>query len=180
MPSRPFAGSQTLSGSAQPAFGTTTTAAVIPTYDRFAGNVTGANPSMTTLSVTSTAGFRAGDYVLVCTQYPVNGPPNMGQIKSFPTTTSMVVQGLTQSVSSGAFVVLAVPAESITIQDLTAGSMYVGTASTISSTDASLLAELFTGGVYSTPTTDISHAYNTVDYWVEGASGTFVASYSQG
>lgn len=181
MPTRPFAGPQTCTGNPQPAFGTTTTAVVNPTYDQFAGNVTGANPSMTTLAVTSTLGFRTGDYVLVCAQYPVGGPPNMGQVKTIASSTSMTVQGLTQSVASGSFVLLSAPCEALVIQNLTAATLYYGTASTVSSTDSSLLGELFATGVFSSQTTALSHGQNTCEWWINGtAAGTFISSYQQG
>jgi hypothetical protein len=182
MPRRPFAGAQTVSGNAQPIFGTTTTAVANPTYDKFAGNVTGANPSQTTLAVTSTLGFRNGDPILVCALYPVAGVPNVGWIVQILSATSMTVKGLTQAVASGAFVVLNTQAETVFIQAgfTNAGTLYLCTASTASATDPSLFSELSSGGFYSDPSTGNSHAYETVEYWAKGtASDTFIASYSQ-
>ncbi len=187
MPRRPFGGipaGGSFSVSPRPAFGTVTSAASIPMYDQFAGNVTGANLSQTTLAVTSTVGFRAGDPIIVCTTYPVIGTPNMGWIASITDSTHLVVKGLTAAVKSGDFVVLNTEAETVLIQAVgtITGPIYVGTASTVSATDPSVFYELVTGGVLNEETSGISHAWKTSDYWLADstAGDSVVCSYSQG
>lgn len=188
MPSLAFAGSQTIASSTagQPVFGTTTTAAVSPTYDQFAGNVTGANPSMTTLTVASTSGFYTGDYVLVAASYQFGvANPNVGQVKNIVSSTSMIVEGLTQSVPNGAYVLLNETAETITVlaKSTNSGSLYIGTAQTISSTDPSLIYIITPSNVtgYHAETSGRGHAYNTANYWIAGTvSDVFTASFSQG
>jgi hypothetical protein len=146
--------------------------------------VTGANPSQTTIPVSSTVGFRNGDPIIVCTAYPVVGTPNVGWIVNILSSTSMTVKGLTAAVASGAFVVLNTKAETILIQagaSIT-GPIYVGTASTVSSTDSSVFAELASYGTLNEETSGISHPWETSEYWLaDSTSGdSFIASYSQG
>jgi hypothetical protein len=183
MPRRAFRGVRTFAVSPIPAFGTVTTAAAAPTYDQFAGNVTGANPSQTTLAVSSTGGFRSGDPIIVCTTYPVIGTPNVGWVVNVLSATSMTVKGLTQAVASGAFVVLSTDAETILIQAIgtITGPIYVGTASSVASGDSSVFYELATAGVLSEATSGISHGWKTSDYWLADATSgdSFLASYSQ-
>jgi hypothetical protein len=184
MPRRPFGGIRSFATSPQPSFGSVLTAAATPVYDQFAGNVTGANPSQTTLAVTSTVGFRNGDPILVCTSYPVIGTPNVGWIVNILSSTSMTVKGLTAAVASGAFVVLNTECETVLIQagaSIT-GPIYVGAASTVSSTDSSVFAILTSGGMLNEETSGISHPWKTCEYWLaDSTSGdSFIASYSQG
>jgi len=185
MPSLAFAGSQTIASStaSQPMFGTTTTAAASPMYDQFVGNATGANPSVTTLTVTSTAGFNPGQYVLVAISAQLgSATPNLGRVTAVASTTSMTVAGLTQSVASGAYVILAEAAQSVSVwAGANTGVLYIGTAYTVSSTDSSVIASLYATGLFTTQTTDKGHAYSTAGYWIAGTiSDTFIASFSQG
>lgn len=187
MPSLAFSGSQTIASSsaAQPVFGTTATAAVSPTYDQFAGNVTGANPSMTTLTVASTSGFYPGDYVLVAASYQLGAAsPNLGQVKTIVSSTSLIVEGLNQSVPNGAFVILSETAESITIQpkSTNAGSLYIGTSYKTSATDPSVIYVLSaSSSPFHAETSGRGHAYSTANYWIAGTlSDVFTASFTQG
>jgi hypothetical protein len=193
MPSYSFAGVQSIASSSasQPVFGTSTTAAASPTYDQFAGNRTGANPSVTTLAVSSTEGFTDGSNILVATTAQLGSAnPNVGRVVGIVSTTSMTVSGLNQSVASGAWVILAEEAESITIKPIVGNSavIYIGTAQTVSSTDASVIDVLpnptsstYSFNFFHAETTDKGHAYNTSQYWASGtASDKFVANFTQG
>jgi hypothetical protein len=186
MPSVPFAGIQTIIATnvGQPVFGTTTTSAASPTYDQFVGNMQGANPSTTVLTVISTKGFNPGQYVLVGISAQLGSAnPNLGQVKVVTSSTSMTVRGLNQSVASGAFVILAEAAESITISlsATDAGQMYVGNAYTVSPTDQSVIDTITPGYRFHVETTDTSHAQNTANYWIAGTvNDTFISSFTQG
>lgn len=193
MPSIPFAGVQKIASSSasQPVFGTTTTAAAIPTYDQFAGNVQGANPSMTTLAVTSTAGFASGQYILVGLATQLGSvSPNLGQIKSVVSSTSMIVEGLNQNVASGAFVILSEEAQSVTIKPVVGNTavIYIGSAQNLSSTSSNVLDILpnptnvtYGFNYFHAETADRGHSYNTSTYWCFGtANDQFLANFSQG
>lgn len=193
MPNIPFAGVQSIASSSasQPVFGTKTTAAASPTYDQFAGNQTGANPSVTTLAVTATAGFVAGQYIIVATTAQLGSAnPNSGRVVNVSSSTGMTVSGLNQSVASGAWVIIAEEAQSITIKPIVGNSavIYVGSAQTVSSTDASVIdvlpnpsSSVFSYNYFHAETADKSHAYNTSNYWIAGtASDKFVAQFTQG
>jgi len=187
-----FAGKQTIgtTGTAQPVFGTKTTAATSPTYDQFAGNVTGANPSMTTLTVSSTTGFSKGNVVVVGTATQLaNAPFSVGTVFSIASSTSMTVQGLTQSVTSGAYVILNEAAAAVTIIPIVGNTavLNVGLASTVTATDSSLIyvipnptSTTYSYNVFHAETADKSLLYNTSNLWIEGtATDAFVASFVQ-
>lgn len=193
MPSVAFAGVQSIASSSasQPVFGTATTAAALPTYDQFSGNVAGANPSITTLAVTSTAGFNPDQYILVgVTGQLGSANPNIGRVVSVASSTSMTVSGLTQAVPSGAWVILSEQAESVTIKPIVGNSavIYIGTAQTVSSTDASVIdvlpdasAATYSFNYFHAETADKSLPYNTANYWVAGtADDKFLANFTQG
>jgi len=196
---RPFVGTQTLSGSAQPCFGVAITAAVAPRPDPFSGNNNPAsNQTQIILTVTSTLGFIPGDRVTV-------GPaasfiPGLataanaakvcnGTIKSITDATHMVIQGVQQAHASGEFCVLNEDAGSVHIRPVvTAAAVYIGNASTVSSSDPSLMdilpinAAAGTGPVYWFDATamGLSQPYQTAQFWMVGtASDTVLARFSQ-
>ena len=267
MPVYSFGGQQTMSGSAQPVFGTTVAANANPTYDQFAGNVTGANPSTTTVYVNSGYGFQVGQYVVTGTTSQLtfassNKPgtaPNTGQIKSITTTTvttftgaisgttltvsgtvtgtiavgqslvgvgvypgtyitalgtgsggtgtytinysyssaitaeamsstttAIVVLGFNAPVIAGNWFVLNEEVQTITVKPITGNSafIYLGTGPTVALNDPTVIDVLLAPptGTYQflffqTPTTDKAHAYNTSQFWINGANGDRVAVY---
>ena len=102
---RPFYGTQTIAGTAQPVFGTAVTAAATPPPDQFSGQLgPGSNETQTTLTVTSTKGFLPGDRVAVGLTaafkpgiVAAGSGPDQGTVKSITDGTHMVVQGLKSS-----------------------------------------------------------------------------------
>ena len=187
---RPFAGIVTLSGSAQPLFGTAVTAAVTPPPDQFSGNLgPGSNETQCTLTVTSTKGFLPGDRVAVGLTaafkpgiVATTAIPDQGMVKSITSSTQMVVQGLKHShAASGEWCVLndSVGNVHITPVSLSAAT-YIGNASTVASTDGSVADYIPSGGT--TPldfeSVGASQPMQLSEFWVLG-SGTLVARYTQ-
>jgi len=184
MPIYGFGGLLTLNGSAQPLFGTTTSAAATPVYDQFAGNVTGANQSQTTLALTSMMGFRIGQMIICGTSstlYNSSIQPNVGLITGLNSAASTIsVKGLNASVPSGAYVLLNEAIQTVTVAPVQGNSalIYLGrdwTTGAASTQTYSILTNPSTGtyvfNVFQTPTTDKAHAYNTTEFWINGANG---------
>ena len=197
---RPFFGSIAASGSAQPVFGTALTAAVVPLPDQFSGrNDPASNQTQVSVTVTSTKGFISGDRVTIGPTNSFNpGLATAAQmakvdnvtVKSITDGTHMVVQGLQLShAATGEWVVLNEDAGSVHIRPVvTTAAVYIGNASTISSSDVSLMdilpinAAAGTGPVYwfDANTMGLSQPYQTAQFWVNGtASDTFLARFSQ-
>ena len=181
-----------MTGSAQPIFGTTATAQANPTYDQFSGNITGANKSVTTVNVSSTNGFRTGLGVLCGTSSTLFlGSPNQGYITNVNTSTSsLIIQGLTASVPSGAYVLLNEEVQTVTISPIqgNAGNIYIGRDWTTASTSPQVFSVItnpptgtYVFNTFQTPTTDKAHAYNTTEFWVNGTVGDkIIVQYTQG
>ena len=186
---RPFAGPQTVSGSAQPCFGSSITAAITPPPDQFSNNLRpGSNETQCSLAVTSTNGFLPGDRVAV-------GPtaafrpgivaaasiPDQGMVKSITSGTVMVVQGLKKShAASGEWCVLNEVAGLVRIRSLGGNFLYIGNASTVSATDLSVFDALAPGLLFDTSSIGTSQSWQTSTFWVFGtAADTFVASLGQ-
>lgn len=191
MACRPFAGIQTVTGSAQPCFGTSLSAAATPPVDQFSGNLNpGSNETQVTLNVAATVGFRQGDTVAVGPTaafhfgtVAVASVPDTGTVKSITDATHMIVQGLKKSHAVNEWVVLNVPAIDIWIQTVTlAGTdvIYVGNSSTVASNDASVLQVLPQVNPFNPPSAGTSQPYQTAEFWVIGtASDTFLARFDQ-
>lgn len=192
---RPFAGTQTLSGTVMPVFGTALTAAVTPPPDPFSGDLLpGSNETQCTVVVTSTIGFLPGDVISVgltasfgLTPTTV---PDEGTVKKITDGTHMVIQGLKKShAATGEWVVLNVPAGNVHIRPVvTAAAVYIGAASSVSSSDASLLdilpivaaAGTAPAYVFDAESLGISQPFQTAYFWIVGTSAdTFLARFSQ-
>ena len=191
---RPFYGPQTLTGTAQPVFGTALGAAVTPPPDPFSGNLNpGSNETQCILVVTSTLGFLPGDVVSV-------GPtasfglkpttvPDEGTVKSITDSTHMVVQGLKKThAATGEWVVLNAPAGNVHVRPVvTAAAAYIGAASSVSSSDASLLdiLPIVASGagpnyVFDAESIGLSQPFQTAYFWIIGTTNdTFLARFSQ-
>lgn len=182
---RPFAGIQTFGSAAQPVFGTTLTAAVVPVADFAGESGAGANPTRTTLAVSSTKGFLAGDVIAIGPAASfVPGTPSAStpkqetvRIVSVNSSTGLTVQGINLAHPSTDYVVLAETCSSVSIQ-LVSGthSAYLGNASTVSSSDASVLFVLTTTYTPIGVQTGDAQVYNSSEFWISGTSTeTFVA-----
>lgn len=183
----PFYGVQTASGSPQPAFGTALTAAVVPPPDPFSGELgPGSNQTQVQLAVTSTRGFLPGHEILV-------GPTadfkpgiatalaDRGVVKSVVSATALLVQGLQKNhAATGEWVILNEVVGSVRIRYLAGAVLYIGNASTVSSTDLSVMEALAPGNLFETGTIAPSQPWQTSAFWVLGAAAdTFISSYGQ-
>jgi hypothetical protein len=184
---RPFGGVQTVGAASQPVFGTTLTAAVVTPAQATAGNKFPATAPAVTIAVTSTAGFVQNDRVLV-------GPKanftvanrallDTGTVSAVVDGTHLKVVGLTQNHASTDYVVLCEVCDHVAVIPVTnAGAIYLGTDSTVSSTDTSV----FAGGspqywATDNPTLGKGQGYQTDQYWLFGATpgDTFIARFDQ-
>jgi hypothetical protein len=187
---RPFAGIITLSGAAQPLFGSAVTAAVTPPPDQFSGVLTpGSNETRCSLTVTSTKGFLPGDRVavgLAAAFLPgivaVGSIPDQGTVKTITSGTVMVIQGLKQShAGSGEWCVLNEDAGNVHIQPVSlSAATYIGNASTVAFTDLSVMDYLASGATAPLDFESIgqSQPMQLSQFWVLG-SGTLVPRFTQ-
>lgn len=135
-------GSVTLTGTAQPLFGTTTTAAINPTPDRYTGQFDPrSQPSTGSVTVTSIQYFRVGDHVQVG---PAGGPYDSAKITSITVGSSpagtLGLQGLTKSHASGEWVILSKPCAGVKITpNVTSALVYIGEDNTVASTSLTLI-----------------------------------------
>lgn len=186
---RPFAGVQTVSGSAQPIFGTAVTAAVTPPPDPFSNNLNpGSNETQCNLTVTSTKGFLPGDRIAVGLAAAFNpglvaagSIPDQGMVKSITSSTVMVVQGLkNHHAASGEWCVLNEEAGEVLVRFIGSSLLYLGNASTVSPTDQSVFDVITPGNLYETPNIGTTQPYQTSAFWGYGtAADTFVAAFTQ-
>lgn len=169
-------GSQTLTGTAQPVFGASLTAASGPlTPDQFTNNTNPASsPSRVTLAVTSTLWFAKGDKVLVGTGNP-GAPYDIGMVFQVVDATHLIVQGLTNTHASGEWVILSNPASRIRIR-AGAAALYLGVDNTVGSSSTTVFDILNPGEVYDIGPSSVGNTYGTGQYWMQGASGTMIAS----
>jgi len=196
---RPFAGVQTLSGTAQPCFGTAVTAAFTPPPDPFSGNLNpGSNETQVSVTVTSTKGFLPGDKVAVGPSaafepgiVALGSGPDEGEVKSVTDGTHMIIQGLKKShAATGEWVILSDVAGNVHIRPVTISSAdeaYIGNASTVAAGDPSVLDVLpavtgptaAPGYVFDAESLGMTQPFNLTEFWIIGtASDTFIARYS--
>jgi hypothetical protein len=191
---RPWAGTQTLTGSAQAVFGTTVTTAFTPPPDPFVNNLNpGSNETQVTIVVGSTKGFLPGDNILVGaagTFKPGIATANAdwGTVKSVVDSTHLIIQGLKQSHAANEWAVLDQPAGNVHIRPVvTSAAAYIGNASTVSSSDLSLLdilpivAAAGTGPTYVFDAESIggSQPFTTSEFWIIGTmNDTFLARWT--
>lgn len=196
MAMRPFFGTQTIGGTnPQPVFGTSVTTAFAPPPDPYSGNLSpGSNETLVTIVVASTKGFWQGDNVLIgpaASFKPGIVAPgsiaDFGTVKSVVDATHLIVQGLKKAHAASDWVVLDQPAGNIHIRPIvTAATVYIGNASTLSATDLSLMDELpitaagaAPGYVFDAESIGMSQPFSTADFWIFGtAADTFLARYT--
>jgi len=192
---RPFAGTQTQSGTAQPVFGTGITAAFAPPPDPFAGsNNPGTNETQVSVPVTSTLGFLPGDKVAIGAAALfkpglATGGLDYGTVKKIVDSTHLLVQGLKKSHASGEWCVLSEEAGNVHIRPVTAtAAQYIGNASTVASNDPSLLDVLpavtgpTVGPTYAFDAESIgaTQPFTLTEFWTVGtASDTFLARFTE-
>jgi len=188
MPIRTFQGIQTVASASQPVFGTTLTAAVTFSVDRYTGtNRPGTTTAPVAVPVTSSVGMKVGDRVAVGPKANFTtanrGLLDQGTIASIVSPTSITVTGLMQNHVSGEYIVLCETSDHVQIVPVTlSGAIYLGTDSTINASDSSM----FAGGPPqywqdSNPTTGTGQAYQTDQYWLFGSTpgDTFIARFDQ-
>lgn len=187
---RPFAGPQTVSGSAQPVFGAAVSAAVTPPPDPFAGNLNpGSNETQCILNIASTNGFLPGDRVAVGLTaafkpgiVAAGSIPDQGTVKSITDGTHMVVQGLKYPhAASGEWCVLNDTAGYVRIRSaIAAAVMYLANASTVTSSDPSVFEVLSPGALFETSPIGSTQPWQLSQFWLIGTTADiFIASYSQ-
>lgn len=183
-------GSITLSGSAQPAFGTTLTAAITNiTPDRYTGQLDPRSAQSTASAVvTSVAFFRVGDRALVG---PAAGPFDWAKITAITLGSSpagtLTLQGLTTTHASGEFVILSIPCAIYTLLPGSgnAGTLYIGEDNTVSATSLTLIAAITAtqaaAGVSFTPNrSSTGNVLDTPHLWLKGTSAdTYIPSLLQ-
>lgn len=186
MPIRTF-GLETVGAASQPVFGTTLTAASKFSVDPYKGtNRPGTTTPPIAVVVTSTQGMLVGDRVAVGPKGNFTAANrkllDQGTIAAISSSTVMTVQGLTQNHAIGEYLVLCETSDHVNVIPVTqVGSIYLGTDSTISATDASM----FAGGPpqywFDNPPTGSSQAYQTDQYWLFGTTpgDTFIGRFDQ-
>jgi hypothetical protein len=187
---RPFSGVTTLAGTAQPIFGSAVTAAVTPPPDPFVNNLTpGSNETQCNLTVTSTAGFLPGDRVavgLAAAFKPgitaVGSIPDQGTVKKIVSSTVMVVQGLKNAhAATGEWCVLNEDAGNVHLTPVTlSAATYIGNASTVSSTDVSVMDYFASAATLPIDFESIgqSQPMQLSQFWING-SGTYIPRFTQ-
>lgn len=182
----PFYGVQTLSGAAQPMFGTALTAAVTPPPDQFSGNLgPGSNQTQVQVTVTSTKGFIPGHEILIgaSADFEPGSATTLadrGVIKKIVSATVVLVQGLQKPHASGEWLILNEVVGFIRLSNLGTHSLYLGNASTVSPTDSSVIDVIGASGSTYTISIGTTQPLQTSEFWLYGtAADTFVASYCQ-
>jgi len=185
-------GDQTLTGSPQALFGTTLSAAVMPSPDLYTGGLDPrSNNSLSVLSLNSPVNlFRAGDHVMVgASNTFIQGnttPVDGGMVQQVNQSASnIIVTGLQRKHSASDWVVLALPVSQVLIQvsaSNTGAQIYLGEDPTVASNSATLIAAIPKNTVqppFSIPSGAGGNfnAIETQKLWVTGtASDTFLPS----
>ena len=192
---RPFAGVQALAGTAQPVFGTASTAAFTPSVDPFSNKLgPGSNQTQVTVAVTSTKGFLPGKVVAVGPGSAFNPSAtspvqlDIGVVKKIIDSTHLVIQGLQNAHASGDWVVLNDTVGNVHIRPVvTTAAAYIGDASTVAAGDQSVMdvlpivaAGAAPGYVFDAESIGQSQPFNLSQFWIIGtAADTFVARYTE-
>lgn len=167
-------GNQTVTGTAQPLFATTLTAAFSVTPDPYTGLTDAkSQPSSVKAAVASSNNFRVNDRVMLGV---AGGPYDWGKIVQIPDSTHVVIQGLqTANHASGEWLILAVDCAHIEIV-ANANTLYVAEDNTVASNSPKLYKTLLPGGIYTTPYVS-GNLFGTSHYWVLGtAADTYLAN----
>lgn len=174
-------GTQTLTGSPQPLFGTTLSAAVLPSPDPNTGRLDpGSMPSSTVLPLAAPSYiFRVGDHVAIgptSAFLPPNQnpsfPPDGGTVQQILSASSILVTGLLRKHSAAEWVVLAIPCAQINIQN-GSGTIYLGEDSTVGVTSLTLIETATASGQITIGWPALGNMIETQHLWVEG-SGTYL------
>ena len=186
MPLLPFYGIQTVTGSAQPVFGTALTAAVTPPPDQFSGNLgPGSNQTQAQVTVTSTRGFFPGVEILIgaSSDFAPGSATQLADravVKRVVSATVLLVQGLHNSHASGEWCLLNEVVGFIRITSLGTNNLYLGNAPTVSPTDSSVIDVIPPGSQAYTISIGTTQPLQTSEFWLYGtAADTFVPSYAQ-
>src|SRR5665213_1868945 len=139
-------GYQTLTGAAQPLFGTTLSAAVRPSPDPYTGRLdpgSMASSAFLYLSAPITL-FRQGDHVMVGAsnsfQQGSTTPVDGGTVQAVNLSASnILVTGLQRNHSAGEYVILALPCSQINIQNGDSPTLYLGEDNTVGLTSTTLI-----------------------------------------
>lgn len=182
MATRPYAGVQAIGAASQPVFGTTLTAA----------SVASSSGAPIAVTVTSTAGIKQNDRVLMGAKANFTSANaallDQGTVASVVDGTHLTIQGLAQNHASTDYLVLNEEASFVAIVPVAnTAVMYLGNASTVAAADASVfdvIAKVTVAGEptywHTSPTTGLGDSYQTSEYWIAGtAADTFVARFTQ-
>lgn len=196
---RAFAGIQSIAvtGTGQPVFGTTLSAAVTPPPDPFSNNLNpGSNETQVEIAVGSTTGFRVGDQVAIgpASAFAIGGATSLadvGTIKQIMDGTHLLVQGLVKSHALGEYCVLDEIVGNVHIVPVSGtanDALYIGSAPTVALADASVFDVIWiaatagTAPPYAHDSESIggSQPLTTSSYWIAGtAADKFCARFTQ-
>lgn len=174
-------GTQTLTGSAQPLFGTTITAPIRPTPDMRTSRLDQASaPSQSVVGVNNNL-FRVGDHVLIGSSSSFTqtntASPDGGIVSAINTAANTItVNGLMRAHSASDWAVLALPCAQVSIQNNQA-NIYLGEDATVAAGSATLAAEIGPSGVFSLGFPALANVLETQHLWVQGTSGDSFLSY---
>jgi hypothetical protein len=175
-------GFRSQSGTAQPLFGTTLSAAANPTPDPTTSSLTQGRDSTVTLSVVDASWFNTGDRVGIGTAANFARNPttyaDYGRVYGQPNYASntIQVQGLTRAHASGEFVVLGLRFALLNISTGTsaggtnAGFMYIGTDSSVAAASKTLWLLLGLQGNYSEGSSASGDVFDSMNLWTLGTS----------
>lgn len=178
-------GNQTLTGAAQPMFGTTITTAITPTPDAHTGNYDPRSAaSQAVIQVGAAQTFRKNDRVMVgpASSFAQGAaqPPDMGNVTSVNYATGYItVSGLTRAHAAGEFIVLSIQVATIAIQN-GAGQLYIGEDSSVAVGSTTLIRLLAAAAAYDWGLSNVGNVLGTGHIWVSGmAADTFLPSITQ-
>jgi hypothetical protein len=172
-------GYQTLTGAAQPLFGTSLSAAISPSPDPYTGRLDpGSQPSSCILPLAAPSYlFRVGDHVAVgptSSFVPVNQtpsfPPDGGTVQQVNLSASnILVTGLMRKHSAGEWVVLSLPCAQINIQNGNSPSLYLGEDSTVGAGSQTLIETCGPQGNITIGNPALGNMIESQHLWVEGS-----------
>jgi len=176
---RNFVGIQTLGATSMPAFGTTLVGPSSLATDRHTRNTQpSSQDSLSLIPVTSAAGFRIGDRVLVAPKanYKFGGQQDQGFIQQIDFVNNIVtVQGLLRAHANAEYLVLNEDAIQVIISTLSAANpLYVGNQSTVAAGDGSVF------DVLNQPSGNKHQSgpgAKTGEYWIAGTAADQFVSY---
>lgn len=166
-------GNQTVTGTPQPAFGTTLTTTFMVTPDSHTGLTDPrSQPSSVLAAVADSFIFRISDRMMIGA---AGGPYDWGKIVAIPDATHVRIQGLsTARHVAGEWLILAVDCAHVEI-NANASTLYIGEDNTVGAASKTLYKVLLPGAPYSTPSSADGNMFGTSHYWVLGtAADTFL------